>query len=46
MPLYVFLDKLELEMSKSDIWSFPLEGLLPKAIVKASWKAWERRAGL
>lgn len=44
MSLYVFLDKLELEMS--DIWSFPLEGLLPKAIVKTSWKAWERRAGL
>lgn len=30
MSLYVFLDKLELEMSMDDIWSSPLEELLSK----------------
>lgn len=28
--VYVFLDKLELEMNMDDIWSSPLEDLLSK----------------
>lgn len=28
--VYVFLDKLELEMNMNDIWSSPLEDLLSK----------------